>query len=1240
MGVNFTFEGDSDTLLYNQVDVRFGHEYGTRFYTPFKDFNFYTVYDRDKPFMNVSLSKVSFLLKDLKAFLMEKGHKNVYFAQSNLLKYDLSKILNIIDKVFHENDWNIFICQSLENNDNVRVNNFSSSNDHSNYTPIIPITVGEVKSAALVDTGAEVCLVDEAFISQNKIEYDHTATISVKGISGNLVEVCGFAHIQITIGNNKVMVKLYIVKNGNLSVPFLFGCDFLSKYKCIINFEDRTITFKDDVLPCLIHDSELCVEDSVYQLHLGQNIIIKPRDKTLVNFRLENNINPYFYVSSINPLLTKLGLSVPLANVSCILPIIDNTISLELINYGNATRHLKINCPIIRVTMIKSIPSILRFSKNAHCFSLNAGKPHLDIKGYSPDFFDDVFKNLKNRSDLTGFSQVLNENIEAFAKDENDVGLINHYKHRIDLNDDIPVVCRAYRTPHSKIDVVDKEINRLLKCGIIRESKSAYSAPCLVVWKKSGKPRLVVDFRRLNLKIKNIQYPLPHLESSLQLLGGRKCFSTLDLVSGYHQIPLRECDAEKTAFTTGRGLYEFTRMPMGMVSSSAGMQYAMERVLGSLIGNACHVYVDDIIVMGKDEKSHDKNLHLVLERLRNAGFKLNLKKCEFRKSEITCLGHIVSEKGISPHPSRVDALINKKQPRNLKDLRSFLGLASYYRRFIPDYAKLALPLTRLTKSQTKWDWNEDCKNSYNTIIDKTVNAPILSYPDFNKEFVITTDASTEGIGAVLSQSHDGVQKPLAFYSRALNGAEKRYSIHELEGLAIKAALNKFRFVVLGYPITVRTDNQPIIYLFKSNECCGRLAKYLAAIQEFNIKLKYLPGKENCMADFLSRNVNVIRVNDIFTKNKLIQEQKNDTILQNNIKNDKFKQDFKVTDNVAYYKNRLYVPSSLKNDYIRHFHENLGCHEGIGRSTDRIKKYLYWPRMENDISTFIKDCKTCKMGKPSHLGKNILGKFPPVSAPFMRVHVDIMGPLKTTFRRNKYLFVAVDAFSHWTVIKPLKTKDAKTVVKIFEDEVVKKFTMPWYVVSDMGKEFTADVFQSYCIRNGIRLHWCSPYHHSSNGLAERVNLEIGNALRCCLLDSKGNWDDYIERIELSLNTTMHGATKLSPYEILNNRFYKVDLPCVYTSDDQIERNKRKLFNRVGVRINNEANKMRKRFNVSKRNRTFKIDDRVFVKIHERSHKLSPIYKGPCRIVGIDPSGFSYNVLDPQGVVSSIHVNHIK
>ena len=1226
-------------MVFNQFDARFGHDYGTRFYTPFKNFNFYTVYDRDKPFMNVSLSKISFLLKDLKAFLLEKGHRDVYFAQSNLLKYDLSKILNLIDKIFHENDWNICVCQSLINEGNVRVNNFQNSINH--YTPIIPIQINESQSAALIDTGADVCLVDAAFIKENNIKYDSTESISVRGISGNFVKVCGFVHMPVTIANIKVMVKLYIVQNGNLSVPFLFGCDFLSEYHCIINFKDKTVTFENEMVPCLTPDSELCVEDDEYQLHLAQDVVLKPRSSKLIKFNLKTNNNyDYFYIKEINPLLNKIGMVMPFAHVNCILPIHDKSLSLEILNTSNAIRNIKKEFKISKVKMIKSMPSILKFSKNVHCFSLNTDKTNSTIKNYSSDFFNDVLKNVSNQNDIKNFTQVLNENIEAFAKDENDVGLINHYQHRIDLIDDVPVVCRAYRTPHSKIKVVDKEIDRLLKCGIIRESKSAYSAPCLVVWKKSGKPRLVIDFRKLNLRIKPIRYPLPHLESSLQLLGGNKYFSTLDLVSGYHQIPLRNCDAEKTAFSTGRGLYEFTRMPMGMVSSSAGMQYAMERVLGPLIGKACHVYIDDIIVMGKDEVSHDRNLHLVLEKLRNAGFKLNIKKCEFRKSEISCLGHIISGKGISPHPSRVDALTNKKEPRNLKDLRSFLGLASYYRRFIPDYSKIALPLTQLTKSQTKWDWNENCKNAYKTLIDKTINAPILSYPDFKKEFVITTDASTEGIGAVLSQNHDGVQKPIAFYSRALNGAEQRYSIHELEGLAIKAALNKFRFVVLGYPITVRTDNQPIIYLFKSNECHGRLAKYLAAIQEFNVKLVYLPGKENCMADFLSRNVNYFSINNVFDKTNLMIAQQNDSVLQNLLKMVKYKNIIKEYDRVIYYNDHIYIPLSLRNDYIRYFHENLGCHEGIFRTTDRMKKYVYWPQMEIDIKKFINDCNSCKMGKPSHFAKNVLGKFPPVSSPFMRVHVDLMGPLKTTFKKNKYLFVAIDAFSHWCVVKPIKTKDAKNIVKIFDEEVVQKFNTPWYLVSDMGKEFTADVFQNYCRDNGIRLHWCSPYHHSSNGLAERLNLQIGNALRCCLLDSGGNWDDYIDRIVLSLNTTCHGATKLSPYEILNNKLFKVDLPCVYTSDSNIERNNRKLFNRVGVILNKTDSKMRFKFNIGKRNRTFNLNDKVFVRIPERSHKLSPIFKGPCRIVGIDPSGFSYNVLDPQGVVSSVHVNHIR
>ena len=301
------------------------------------------------------------------------------------------------------------------------------------------------------------------------------------------------------------------------------------------------------------------------------------------------------------------------------------------------------------------------------------------------------------------------QNKDAFAKTEYDIGCVEDFPQRIDLLSQIPIACRPYRLPHSKMEVMKKEIDKLLHTKVISPSRSPYAAPCLLVYKKNGKPRLVIDYRKLNKIVKPVQYPLPHLETALQSLGGNKIFSTLDLLSGYHQLPLREEDKEKTAFTTGFGLFHYNRVPFGMISSGAHMQLCIERILADINGRGCLVYIDDIIIYGKDQEEHDRNLAMVLKRLASAGYKVSIPKCVFRSSKVECLGHIVSSQGILPNPSKTAPLTTMKRPTTVKGIRSFLGLCGYFQKFVDGFSSIAKPLTdQIKKNTTKIKWNAEC----------------------------------------------------------------------------------------------------------------------------------------------------------------------------------------------------------------------------------------------------------------------------------------------------------------------------------------------------------------------------------------------------------------------------------------------------------------------------------------------------------------------------------------------------
>lgn len=439
-------------------------------------------------------------------------------------------------------------------------------------------------------------------------------------------------------------------------------------------------------------------------------------------------------------------------------------------------------------------------------------------------------------------------------------------KGEIRTTTDEPIYTRSYPYPMALKAEMDKQITELLNDGIIRPSKSPYNSPVWIVNKKedaSGmqKYRMVIDYRKLNTITIADRYPIPEVNEVLYNLGRNKFFTILDLKSGFHQIALKEADMEKTAFSVNNGKYEFTRLPFGLKNAPSIFQRALDDVLRQHIGIRCYVYIDDIIIFGSSEEEHFQNLQMVLRTLEEAHFKVQLDKCEFLKREVEFLGFIVSQEGLKTNYKKVDAIFALPMPKTLKDVRSFLGMSGYYRRFIKDYAKIAKPLTsllrgengRLSKniSKTKLiDMNADAVNAWNQIKNCLVSDDImLTYPDFKKTFELTTDASNYSLGAVLSQ--DG--KPIMYLSRSLSKTEESYATNEKEMLAIIWALNSLRSFLYGSrKVKIYTDHQPLTYALSNKNSNSKMKRWKAILEEYNHELVYMPGRANVVADALSR----------------------------------------------------------------------------------------------------------------------------------------------------------------------------------------------------------------------------------------------------------------------------------------------------------------------------------------------------------------------------------------------------
>ena len=448
--------------------------------------------------------------------------------------------------------------------------------------------------------------------------------------------------------------------------------------------------------------------------------------------------------------------------------------------------------------------------------------------------------------------RILQRNAAAFAKDDMDLGCCNVEKCHIDTGTAAPIHCNPYRIAVTLREVLRKELYSLLEQGIIEPSVSPWAAPITYVPKQDGSWRLCVDFRKINVVIKPCVYPLPRIEDIFDSLEGACYFSAMDLAKGFWQIELDDESKEKAAFTTVYGQFQYRRLPFGLASSPGTFQKVLNTVLAGLTWVHAMVYLDDILIFTKTFEEHMKVLDDVLQRLINANLRVKLKKCEWARSELKYLGHIINAKGRAPDPAKVTAISQLQPPRCVRDLEMFLGKVGYYHKFIPDFANVARPLNQLKRKNAMWDWGEPQQKAFEQLKISLCSAPVLRHPDFAKPFVLQTDASGYGLGAVLSQNFDDGEHPIAYASRTMLDRETRHAIVEKEALAIYWAINHFRHYLLGTKFLVQTDAKALTALRRIKDHNTRLEKISLKLQMYDFEIEYRPGIKNQNADLLSR----------------------------------------------------------------------------------------------------------------------------------------------------------------------------------------------------------------------------------------------------------------------------------------------------------------------------------------------------------------------------------------------------
>ncbi|XP_060786568.1 LOW QUALITY PROTEIN: uncharacterized protein K02A2.6-like [Neoarius graeffei] len=845
------------------------------------------------------------------------------------------------------------------------------------------------------------------------------------------------------------------------------------------------------------------------------------------------------------------------------------------------------------------------------------------------------------RTETQGLQQVLSKHEDVFKEE---LGMLKGMKATIRVSAEAcPKFYRPRSVPYAMRTKVEEELERLQREGIIEPVKYAeWAAPIIPVLKPDGSVRICGDYKLTVNRASSLeQYPIPRIEDLFNTLAGGKQFSKLDLSHAYQQIVMDEGSKKYLTVNTHRGLFTYNWLAFGVSSAPAIFQRTMESLLQGLPRVA--VYLDDILLTGRDEAEHLRKLDEVLRRLKEAGLRLHRGKCAFLRNEVEYLGHIINAEGLHPVQSKVTAIEDAPQPTNVTELKAYLGLLNYYNKFLPNLATCLAPLHQLLRKETQWMWNKEQENAFRVSKQMIKSAKVLSHYSADKELVLACDASPYGIGAVLSQvMEDGSEKPLGFMSRTLTPAEKRYSQLDKEGLAIMFGIKRFHKYLYGRMFTISTDHKPLISLFHEKKPVPqmgsrRVQRWATLLRAYEYKIVYNPGKEHANADALSQlplphtekedDTDQVLMLDVMEDPPITTAQvkqwtaKDGTLSQVLLwclkgwpkevdtafkPYSQRKLELSVKDGCVLWGSRVVVPTKGRSVILRQLH---ATHPGISRMKGLARLYVWWPGMDSDIEKEVQSCHTCQENRKCPAGAP-LHPWEWPETPWSRLHIDYAGPYL-----GKMFLIIVDAHSKWIDVYPTNSATSQVTIEKLR-QCFSTHGLPQTIVSDNGTCFTSQEFETFLKQNGIQHKTSAPFHPASNGLSERAVQTFKQGIK----KTKGDTGTKIARFLFNYRITPQSTTGLSPAEMLMSRRLRSTLDL--------------LLPDVKSKIRKKQLKQKEHHDTRSKGRSFNSGDVVYIRNYSHGPKWIPA------VVDENTGPVSYTVQTGDGRVMRRHVDQIR